>query len=192
MVERPRFTPAFGHSVSPPQSGECWIADAKLKVRCVRGPPEQVEARLCAGDPASTSFYGEDVCRKNGCPATSADMTGMRPDEAARTLPFVAKMLRTVLSPARLKAPLPAPQPREPTHERPHRLSRSKTRSALQAHAAVSARRRHHAVQEDHDRGRAGREGAGQGHAGGVARGAAGAVARPRSATSIIICGRGI
>ena len=31
----------------------------------------------------------------------------------------------------------------------------------------------------------------GQGDAGGVARGAAGAVARPRSATSIITCGRG-
>ena len=65
--------------------------------------------------------------------------------------------------------------PRAP-HERPHRLSRPEARSALQAHAAVSARRRHHAVQEDHGRGRAGREGAGQGHAGGVARGAAGAV----------------
>ena len=49
------------------------------------------------------------------------------------------------------------------------------TRSALQAHAAVSARRGHHALPQDHGRGRAGREGAGQGHAGGVARGAAGA-----------------
>ena len=67
------------------------------------------------------------------------------------------------------------PQLCEPIHERPHRLSRPKARSALQAYAAVSAGRRHHAVQEDHGRGRPGREGIWQGHDGGVAGSAAGA-----------------
>src|SRR5207248_8806125 len=42
----------------------------------------------------------------------------------------------------------PAPNHCEPAHERPHRLSRPKTRSALQAHAAVSAPGGQHALQE--------------------------------------------
>src|SRR5258705_12287371 len=64
---------------------------------------------------------------------------------------------------------------RRASHERPDRLSRPKTPSALQAYAAVSAGAGHHALQEGHGRGRASREGARQGHARRVARGAAGA-----------------
>src|SRR5260370_3018779 len=93
-----------------------------------------------------------------------------------QNLPFIPKVLRTVQSPVRLLEIDARLLTLRVAHERPHRLSRSQTRSALQAHAAVSAWAGHCALQEDHDRGRAGRAGAGQGHAGGVARGAAGAV----------------
>ena len=96
-------------------------------------------------------------------------------------LPFVSKVLRTVQSPG--ASPLQTPprdflnlasSTRPMEHERPHAHPvRRHPRSALQAHPAVSARRRYRAVPEDHVRGRAGREGAGQGHAGGDARGAA-------------------
>ncbi len=85
-------------------------------------------------------------------------------------------MLRTAQSPVRcVLKPFRLLNLRAP-HERPHRFPRSHPRSALQAYPAVSAWTGHHAVQEDHDRGRASREGPGQGHAGGIARGAAGAV----------------
>src|SRR5207249_8017194 len=70
----------------------------------------------------------------------------------------------------------PAFRTNEPAHECPDRFSRPETRSALQAYAAVSAGCGYHALQEDHGRGRPGREGVGQGHARRVARGAAGAV----------------
>src|SRR6266850_4663944 len=70
----------------------------------------------------------------------------------------------------------PAFRTDEPANERPDRFSRPEARSALQAYAAVSAGAGHHALQEDHGRGRPGREGFGQGHARRVAGGAAGAV----------------
>src|SRR3954471_6832556 len=91
---------------------------------------------------------------------------------ARLSLPFGQKVLRTALSPGAFQG-RPAPTPRY-RHERPHRLSRpAKTRSALQAHAAVSARQGRDALQEGDERRRAGREGARPRYGGGVARGAA-------------------
>src|SRR6202012_4525346 len=55
-------------------------------------------------------------CRRNGCPATNTDMTGMRPDRAARTLLFATKVPRTTVSPLR-RFNVAAPRP--PTREQP-------------------------------------------------------------------------
>jgi hypothetical protein len=62
----------------------------------------RAEERLRARWPGYPRLFLRKMCTlKTWMPATSADMTGMRPDEAARTLPFVAKMLRTVVPPMR-------------------------------------------------------------------------------------------
>src|SRR5882757_6204768 len=94
------------------------------------------------------------ILGKTWRPAARADMTAA--DKVSGTFLLSEKCLerfnrRRGVS----KRTLPAPNPRD-SHERPHRHPHPNSRSALQAHAAVSAWAGYYAVQEDHDRGRAG------------------------------------